>query len=216
MCVGGIVHSTTGFDEEVEEEGNNQQHQLQQQHQPKERAGRLRVCLCTTMDAKKCCGYPRNRVVGCAVLSVLIAAAAITTTVVLLTRAPDDIETIEKNESDSGTQGDFTITRTAAFSSDDSSVVSGTLMFLDATADNSSTLAISDFRIAATDCEELNLRLLGAASSTSSSAEGLFVVPLTGAANATSTDTAADFTEPLGDDFDIDLYTQVNFIFITV
>lgn len=159
------------------------------------------------MEGKQCCGYPRARVACCAVLSVLIAAAAITTTVVILTKAPDDIATIEKSESDSGTIGDFTVTRTAAFSSA-SSVVNGTLMFLDSTTDNSSTLSLTDFRIAATDCEELDIRLLGEASSMSSLAEGLLVVPLTGAANGTAADAAIDFTEMLGDDFDIDLYTQ--------
>lgn len=160
------------------------------------------------MEGKKCCGYPRARVACCAVLSVLIAAAAITTTVVILTRPPDDIETIEKNESDSGaTPVDFTVPLSGTFSSSDSSVVNGTLMFLDSTTDNSSTLSLTDFMIAAMDCEELDIRLLGEASSTSLSAEGLLVVPLTGAANGTAT----DLTEPLGDDFDFDLYTQVNF-----
>ena len=164
------------------------------------------------MEGKKCCGYPRARVACCAVLSVLIAAAAITTTVVILTRAPDDIETIEKNESDSGTTPvDFTVPLSGSFSSSDSSVVNGTLMFLNSTTDDSSTLSLTDFMIAATDCEELDIRLLGEGSSTSSSAEGLLVVPLTGAANGTAADAVADLTEPLGDDFDFELYTQVGF-----
>lgn len=162
------------------------------------------------MEGKQCCGYPRKKVACCGFLSLLIAAAAITTTVVLLTRPPDDIETIEKSEMDSEpTTGDFTVLRTASFAAADSSAVNGTLMLLDVTADNSSLLSLTDLRIAATDCEGLDIRLLGEASSTSSSAPGLLVVPLTDASNITASDAGTDVTEELGDDFDVELYTQV-------
>lgn len=154
-------------------------------------------------EDKKCCGYPRKRVAWCGVITLLIAVAVIVT-VVILTRPPDDIETIEKNESDTvTTASEITVLRTATLSSDDS-VVSGTLSLVEAAADNSYFLAVNDFVIESTDCDELEVRLL-AASSTTTAADGLLVVPLT--VDATST---VDFTEPLDADFDADLYDAVS------
>lgn len=151
---------------------------------------------------KRCCGFPRKRVAYCGVITVLIAVAAIVT-VVLLTRPPDDIETVEKNDSDNVMAADeLTVIKTGVFSTDPSAV-NGSLSLVQVMEDSSFLLAVNDFRIAATDCEELNVRLLAATST--SSADGLLVVPLT-SVDATTT---VDFTEPLGTDFDPDLYAQV-------
>lgn len=146
------------------------------------------------MEGKKWCGYPRKRVACCGLVTAVIAAAVITTAVVL-TRPPDDIETIEKNESDAGTTaGELTVLRTAAFSS--TGDVAGTLSLVQIAEDGSYFLAVNDF---SADCDGTEARLLESGST--SAADTSLVVALTAE--------TTDFTEPLDTDFDVDLYDQV-------
>lgn len=155
------------------------------------------------MEGKKCCGFPRKRVAWCGLLT-LVVAAIVTAVLVVTLKPPDDIETIEQDGDSANsatTAGDLTILSTAALSSDTGGEVDGTLSLLQVTNDSSYFLALNDFSTAS-DCAELEVRLLSATST--SAAGGLVVVPVTA-----DTATTSDFTEELVADFDPDLYGQV-------
>lgn len=151
--------------------------------------------MATGGEGKKCCGFPRKRVI-CGLVTVLVIAAVAITLGVVLTRPPDDIETIEKDESDEAlTAGELTILKTATLSG---TAAEGTLSLLRVAADDSPVLALNNFVLVDSDCAELEIRLDGAADTA--------VVPLTSDGGVVAT----DFTEPLEADFDADLFDQVS------
>lgn len=159
---------------------------------------------CGALEGKTWCGYPRKRVLCCSLLTVLIAAAAIITTLVMVLRPPDDIETIEQTESeDALTAGDLTILKTATFPVSDT-VVAGTLSLLEVSEDGSFYLALNDFSVSDA-CNELEVRLSDATSTSTAAASGVLAVPL----SVDDASITADFTEPLDADFDVELYDQV-------
>eukprot|EP00903_Cladosiphon_okamuranus_P006076 g5989.t1 len=142
---------------------------------------------------KRWCGCPHKRVgCGLAILAVIAAAVIIA---VVLTRPPDDIETVEQDEEDIPVNvGELTILRTASLSG---TAATGTLSLLRVTEDSSSLLALNDLVVADADCSAFEVRL----------DDGLEVIPLT--ADVVS-GTAADFTEPLDTDFDPDMFDQAS------
>lgn len=151
--------------------------------------------------SKTCCGYPRKRVLCCAVPTVLAIIAVVIVLVVLLLRSPDDIETQERTESGPTTAEELSILKTATLSS---SEVSGTVTLLSVAADNSSFLALNDFVInEACDDAEIRLQEAGFTSGTTS---GVVVVPLTA---DTASAVELDFTKPLDEDFEAELFDQV-------
>ena len=142
---------------------------------------------------KKWCGYPRKRV-GCGLATLAIIAAAVIIAVVL-TRPPDDIETVERTEEDVPvTAGELTVLRTAALSG---TGAAGTLSLLRVSEDSTSFLALNNFVVDSADCSAFEVRL----------DDGLEVIPLTA---AVVSGTATDFTEPLDADFDPDMFDQVS------
>lgn len=147
---------------------------------------------------KRWCGYPRKRV-GCGLATLAVIAAAAVITAVVLTRPPDDIETVEQNEEGiPAAAGELTILRTASLSG---TAATGTLSLLQVADDSSSFLALNDLVVADAGCSALEVRL----------DDGLEVIPLT--ADIVS-GTAADFTEPLDADFDPDMFDQVSELFL--
>ncbi|CAM9962295.1 unnamed protein product [Ectocarpus sp. 12 AP-2014] len=151
--------------------------------------------------SKTCCGYPRKRVLFCAVPTMLAIMAGVIVLVVLLLRNPDDIETQERTESDSTTAEELSILKTATLSS---SEVSGTVSLLSVAADNSFFLALNDFVVNEA-CDEAEIRLQEAGF-TSGTTSGVVVVPLTA---DTASAVELDFTELLDEDFEAELYDQV-------
>lgn len=150
-----------------------------------------------TSEERKWCGYPRKRV-GCGLATLAVIAAAIIIAVVL-TRPPDDIETVEKSEEDVPvTAGELTVLRTAALAG---TGATGTLSLLQVTEDSSSFLALNGFVVDDAGCSAFEVRL----------DDGLEVIPLT--ADIVG-GTAADFTEPLDADFDADMFDQVSELFL--
>eukprot|EP00752_Nemacystus_decipiens_P007581 g6774.t1 len=147
----------------------------------------------TAGGEKKWCGYPRKRV-GCGLVTLAVIAAAIIIAVVL-TRPPEDIETVEQTEDDAPVvAGELTILRTATLSG---TGAAGTLSLLRVTEDSSSFLALNDLVVDDADCSAFEVRL----------DDGLEVIPLT--AEIVS-GTAADFTEPLDAGFDADMFEQAS------
>ncbi|CAM9294037.1 unnamed protein product [Ectocarpus fasciculatus] len=152
-------------------------------------------------DSKTCCGHPRKRVLCCAVPTALAIIAGVIVLLVLLLRStPDDIETIEGSESASAEE--LSILKTATLSS---SEVSGTVSLLSVAADNSSFLALNDFIINEA-CDDAEIRLQEAGFATSGTTDGVVVVPLTA---DTASAVELDFTEPLDEGFEAELYDQV-------
>lgn len=159
---------------------------------------------CGALEGKTWCGHPRKRVLCCSVLTVLIAAAAIITTLVLVLRPPDDIETVEQTESeDALSAGDLTILKAATFPASDT-VVAGTLSLLEVSEDGSFYLALNDFSVSDV-CNELEVRLSDATSTSTAAASGVLSIAL----SVDDASVTADFTEPLDADFDVELYDQV-------
>lgn len=145
------------------------------------------------------CGYPRKRI-GCGLATLAVIAAAIIIAVVL-TRPPDDIETVEQTEDDIPvTAGELTILRIASLSG---TAATGTLSLLRVTDDSSSFLALNNLVVADAGCSAFEVRL----------DDGLEVIPVT--AEIVS-GTAADFTEPLDAEFDPDMFDQVSELLLCV
>lgn len=148
------------------------------------------------MEGKRCCGLPRKVVLctsSCAVCAIVIVLVT-----VLLTRPPDDIQTVEQTESDTdAADGDLTILKEAEFAG---IFVSGSLALVREVDGNSSYLALNGFALDES-CDDLELRLLQAPGVTSITGGGDLALLLPSGEE--------DFTEALGADFDEELYDQV-------
>ena len=155
----------------------------------------LRKLLCGLSKAVYC--------LICTICSLGVTAIIVAVILLVVLRTPKDIDTKEAGEdADSAVMAtSFTLLKTATFSSDDGSV-GGILSLVGETNGTDALLAFNNLTISS-DCQELEVRLLEAAS-TSFSAEGLQVVPITA-----DVDVTADFIETLDDDFNAESFEQV-------
>lgn len=125
--------------------------------------------VCDSLEGKAWCGFPRKRVACCGVTTVILAAVVIAILAATL-QPPDDIETVEQTDSEVISAGELQVQRQAVFASDD---VSGTLSLIEVNEDNSSYVALNDFAVSTTVCDEqsLEVRLVSSGASASSSGQ---------------------------------------------
>lgn len=97
----------------------------------------------------------------------------------------------------------FSLLKTATFWSDDGYSVAGTLSLVGRSNGARSILAVNGLSFVS-DCEELEVRLLGACSTLFDGDDIVLVVPVTADVTATT-----DFTETLDEEFDVESYDQV-------
>lgn len=135
---------------------------------------------------------------------ILVIAVVITIVVLFVLRRTENIETEERNETGTGAFATaLTLLKTAVFSSNSGSLEWTLSLVGGLNTTIVSLLAVNGLSFES-DCEQLEVRLLGNFPISPSDPRGLLVVPITADLNV-----VADFSETVDAGYDAALYDQV-------